>query len=239
MIHFIIKFIFIYVISMIPSLLLFNRGKKRLGTFLLLIMAFLIISPFWVHSDTIEKWFLAFALIIWLAQISYIIILFIKIKSQPLEVPVIADIQKMSLASKVERLGTFIYDIVFMFVFLAVFMIFMQIIFQIFSWGDAFDTVKQFSNKYEHLFIMILLLFYYVPQEVFFGKTVGKRIMKTKVVNEDGSELKWTSAIIRTLCRLIPLDPFSFIFPFFISDLSRPIGWHDRISKTKVISYEI
>ena len=78
---------------------------------------------------------------------------------------------------------------------------------------------------------LIFALFYYVPQEANNGRTLGKLIMKTKAVSEDGSPLSFAQAIARTLCRLIPFEAFSF----FGGD-GFPRGWHDKIPKTRVVS---
>ena len=82
-----------------------------------------------------------------------------------------------------------------------------------------------------HLILGALMMFiYYFPQEVIFGRTLGKLFTKTKVVNEDGSPLRFGRALGRTLCRFIPFDVFSY--------MASPIGWHDKISKTRVVPVE-
>jgi uncharacterized RDD family membrane protein YckC len=151
----------------------------------------------------------------------------------------VEDIHNVRLASKVERIGTYIYDLVFIGVFYCILALSGGILCHIFSVENLFVIVGKLFDNNKTLFIIILSLLYYVPQEALSGKTIGKRIMKTKVVNEDGSRVTLFVAFIRTLCRFIPFDQFSFIFPLFVSDLSKPIGWHDKLSKTKVISYEV
>jgi uncharacterized RDD family membrane protein YckC len=54
-------------------------------------------------------------------------------------------------------------------------------------------------------------LIYYVAQEALWSRTLGKLITGTKVVNEDGSKLTFGRALGRTLCRLIPFEPLSFL----------------------------
>lgn len=68
---------------------------------------------------------------------------------------------------------------------------------------------------------------YYIAMEVLFQKTLGKFITKTKVVTINGQKPKEQEIVLRTLCRMIPFDNFSFLF-------SRN-GWHDQFSKTRVI----
>lgn len=75
----------------------------------------------------------------------------------------------------------------------------------------------------------ILLQFvYYTVLEGWIGKTAGKIVTKTKVVyEEDESEISFSTAMIRSLCRLIPFEPFSFLFSY--------TGGHDYLSKTRVV----
>lgn len=77
----------------------------------------------------------------------------------------------------------------------------------------------------------IIFLTYYIAQEALFGKTLGKRIMGTKVVSTDGSKLSLGQVISRTLCRFIPFEAFTFL-----GNKGVPYGWHDKIPKTKVIT---
>jgi hypothetical protein len=78
---------------------------------------------------------------------------------------------------------------------------------------------------------IIISFLYYLPQEAFSGRTLGKMITGTRAVNEDGTKLTFGRALGRTLCRYIPFEAFSFL-----GGNGRPRGWHDRISRTKVIS---
>lgn len=70
-------------------------------------------------------------------------------------------------------------------------------------------------------------LLYYVVLEIFFQQTLGKFITGTKVVTLDGKKPGIKIIILRSLCRLIPLDKFSFLFT--------RRGFHDYLSGTTVI----
>lgn len=74
---------------------------------------------------------------------------------------------------------------------------------------------------------LVLFLFYYTIFEHTFSKTPGKFITKTILLTEDGNRPSFQTVLIRSLCRLIPFDAFSFLF----SDS----GWHDKFSKTIVV----
>lgn len=87
-------------------------------------------------------------------------------------------------------------------------------------------------NKYmaqedlKYIMISVYYLYYFI-MEWTTGQTVGKMITKSKVVTSDTQEKPSASSIfIRTLCRLIPVDFFSYLFI--------PIGIHDRLSKTEL-----
>jgi uncharacterized RDD family membrane protein YckC len=83
-------------------------------------------------------------------------------------------------------------------------------------------------EKIPHLVLGFASSFiYYSVQEGFFGRTLGKLLTHTKVVNEDGSPLTLWRGFIRTLCRFIPLDALSYLVD--------PVGWHDVVSKTRVV----
>jgi uncharacterized RDD family membrane protein YckC len=65
--------------------------------------------------------------------------------------------------------------------------------------------------------------------ELFRGRGLSKLLTGTQAVMLDGSPLTVRSAFTRSLCRLIPFEPFSFLG-------SEPRGWHDTITQTRVIN---
>ena len=60
------------------------------------------------------------------------------------------------------------------------------------------------------------------------GRTIAKYITQTKVVMEDGTTPKASDIVLRSLCRLIPFNVFSFLG-------AEGRGWHDSISNTYVV----
>lgn len=70
--------------------------------------------------------------------------------------------------------------------------------------------------------------FYYLIFEGVFKTTLGKLITKTKIIRLDNEEVNIVDILLRTLCRFIPLEQLSFL-------ADKPIGWHDRISETRII----
>ena len=83
------------------------------------------------------------------------------------------------------------------------------------------------------LLSIALFVGYYVVFEYFFkGKTIGKLITRSRAVTNDNATMSFKTTLIRSLSRIIPFEPLSFFG-------SRPdSGWHDQISKSKVIMDE-
>lgn len=72
------------------------------------------------------------------------------------------------------------------------------------------------------------LLYYWLCESFLGGRTLGKLITGTKVLNQDGSPARPEEILIRTLIRLIPFEVFSI---FSTNGL-----WHDDWSETMVIN---
>jgi uncharacterized RDD family membrane protein YckC len=71
------------------------------------------------------------------------------------------------------------------------------------------------------------LIYYTLSEKAFKGRTLGKFLTGTRAIRDDGQEITWKDAILRSLCRMIPFETLSgFAY--------RP--WHDSLTKTTVIS---
>jgi uncharacterized RDD family membrane protein YckC len=70
---------------------------------------------------------------------------------------------------------------------------------------------------------------YYLVLETSLRATVGKLVTGVRVVSEDGKRASFGQILGRTLSRFIPFEPFSFLFD------ARAVGWHDSLSRTRVI----
>jgi len=128
----------------------------------------------------------------------------------------LGDQSKLLLASSGQRFGNYIID--------GIFRVFIILI----IWPSSLSHFPLQMN--DIVVIMMVALFYYVPFEAFWGRTIGKLITGTKAVNHNGDSLTFWKAVGRTLCRFIPFEAFTFLSG------RRPEGWHDRITKTKVVS---
>lgn len=78
------------------------------------------------------------------------------------------------------------------------------------------------------LFSFAIFVGYYVVLEGVFGVTVGKLITGTRVVDKSGNKPSFGAVLGRTLVRLVPFEPFSFLG-------SSAGGWHDQWSSTRVV----
>lgn len=124
------------------------------------------------------------------------------------------------IASTGQRLANFFLDIIFVYIFSFLLGIFLVIV-----------EMELILETYSEFWLGVLIYFtYYVNLEVFLnGRTIAKFITGTKAVNKDGSKLTIGRAFGRTICRNIPFEAFSFFG-------NRPIGWHDKLPGTIVIS---
>lgn len=77
---------------------------------------------------------------------------------------------------------------------------------------------------------LIAFFLYFVFMEHRYQKTIGKFLTKTRVVMSDGTQPKLNDILMRTICRLIPLDRVSYLFT--------KNGFHDRFSNTTVVKEE-
>lgn len=83
-------------------------------------------------------------------------------------------------------------------------------------------------KEHNYLFGAIVIFVIYFLQEFIFGKTLGKLITGTHVVDAKGNKPTFWQFVGRTLSRMIPFESISFLF-------SEKRGWHDTISDTYVI----
>ena len=78
--------------------------------------------------------------------------------------------------------------------------------------------------------LLIAFFLYFAFMEYKYQKTIGKFLTRSKVMMSDGRRPELNEIMLRTACRLIPLDRISFLFS--------KNGFHDRLSDTIVIKEE-
>ena len=70
------------------------------------------------------------------------------------------------------------------------------------------------------------ILYYTICEKLFRGYTLGKLITGTRAIRQDGNELTFKNALLRSLSRLVPFELFSGF---------NTLTWHDDWTKTMVI----
>lgn len=96
--------------------------------------------------------------------------------------------------------------------------------------NDAFIRWTVSGSVSVNLASIGFYLVYYFLFETFTARTLAKFITGTIVIDEFGEKPSARTVLIRTLCRLIPFEHFSFL---------GDRGWHDSISKTYVVKKHI
>lgn len=101
----------------------------------------------------------------------------------------------------------------------------------IFAFWDKFISTKPDNLLLIALFIQFVpFVLYFFLSEFFFSLTIGKRILKLRVIT-NSSKNKFISIFIRIISRLIPFDLITFLF------LNNKL-LHDHLSETTVITDE-
>ena len=77
------------------------------------------------------------------------------------------------------------------------------------------------------LSIINYLIYYSICEKAFRGYTLGKLITGTRAIRQDGQELSFRNAFLRSLSRIVPFEAFSIWGENGL--------WHDRWTKTMVI----
>ncbi|SFF31605.1 RDD family protein [Sunxiuqinia elliptica] len=131
-------------------------------------------------------------------------------------------------ASQSKRFANYLIDLVFYLIFSFFFGIILGLILVLFS-PDSLWIFEEDNRLINYALGVIAGMIYYSTLEIVCGRTPAKFITKTKVVDEHGEQPKISTILVRSLCRFIPFEPFSFLG-------SEGSGWHDRLSKTKVIN---
>lgn len=134
-------------------------------------------------------------------------------------VDAVAPTRPTVLASKGRRLGTLVAD--YLGYFLGSFL--MGILIDLIFGERGLEFISSVPN---FVLGLVVMLAYYIFFEGVWARTPGKLLFGTIVVTESGHKPSFLQVITRTLCRFIPFEAFSFF---------GTLGWHDRISRTRVI----
>jgi uncharacterized RDD family membrane protein YckC len=113
-------------------------------------------------------------------------------------------------ASVGERMLAYLLDLLIM---AAYYTAIYYLIFNLLGFGDVVDAMDPWSGRAIHGIISLPILFYALWQEVMFeGQTIGKRIMKIKVIKIDGYQASFSDYVIRWMFRIVEITfPLSFV----------------------------
>ncbi len=124
-----------------------------------------------------------------------------------------------NLASAGKRFANYIIDMIAIIVFYFAVIVFFGVM----------GGIDEGALVGMQLLIYPLMILYYAIFEASSGKTLGKLITGTKVVNMEGKNISFGQALGRSVSRFIPFEAFSFFG-------SQAIGWHDSLPNTRVIN---
>lgn len=123
--------------------------------------------------------------------------------------------------SKGIRFGEFVVDYILFFLFSVLVGALIGLLF-----GDA--GVAAVTAVPDFLLGTAFMFAYYSFFEGIWARSPGKWIFRTRVVTDEGLKPTYGKVAVRTVCRFIPFEPFSFLFG--------DRGWHDKLSGTTVVS---
>ena len=132
------------------------------------------------------------------------------------------------LATRGQRFLNFCFDLVFLYIIILSVGTSIILIAEVANEFAVSAWVENLSNGEIAFYSALIMLLYYSLTEIYFSRTIAQLITKTVVVNKDGTKPDIKMLVIRSLCRFIPFEPFSFLG-------TNPRGWHDTFSDTYVV----
>lgn len=132
------------------------------------------------------------------------------------------------LASKWIRFANVIIDYIIRMILGGVIGFILGVISELTGNYTLIDLFFYSGTMMEWVFGYLITIVYYTAIETLTGRSIAKYITNTKVVIYDGSKPTFNEILVRSLCRIIPLEAFSFFG-------ENGKGWHDSLSKTFVV----
>jgi uncharacterized RDD family membrane protein YckC len=132
------------------------------------------------------------------------------------------------LATRGQRFLNFCFDLAFLYIIILSIGTSIVLIAEVTHEFAVSTWVKNLSDGEIVLYSVLIMLLYYSLMEIYFSRTIAQLITKTIVVNKKGIKPDIKMLVIRSLCRFIPFEPFSFLG-------TNTRGWHDTLSETYVV----
>lgn len=152
---------------------------------------------------------------------------------QPVQTDLLQDIQQEIYFQPASTGVRFVNYLIDAFVFYAFFflIVFLIVIAALKSESDVesggFEQSTETGTGLILQYLVYLILYigmYTILEGASKGKTLGKLITRSRAVRRDGTPITWGDAFKRSLCRLVPFEPFSAF----------GIPWHDKWTNTVV-----
>jgi len=129
------------------------------------------------------------------------------------------------LVSQGVRFGYFLIDLVFLYLIQIIIGVLIGLILGVTGNLHLLDEGTAFSI-FLNLSGYLIYFLYYSISEGLGGTSLGKVICGYTVINDRAEKISFGTAMLRSLCRMIPFEAFSCF---------AERGWHDTLSKTYVV----
>ena len=146
------------------------------------------------------------------------------------EAKVYSNFPKFRTASAGKRFANFLIDLVILYILTFMFAFTVAMILAA-VYPDALKYMVEGNVLLNYGFAFVVWSLYYGLLEGGTGRSIGKFVTKTKVVDMNGNIPSYGAIFKRTLSRFIPFEAFSFLG-------SDAVGWHDQISDTRVVEID-
>ena len=133
------------------------------------------------------------------------------------------------LATHGQRFAHYLIDSIFEYILGIVLLVVIASIATVLGNKELIARIGTISQIEATMFLVVVILVYTNVTEILFSRTPAKFITGTIVVYEDGTRPNSDTILIRSACRLIPFEHFSYL-------LTPSRGWHDTLSKTYVVN---
>ena len=132
------------------------------------------------------------------------------------------------LVSGGKRFGNYVIDLIIQYALSYGLGLVAVLLYELFEYDSFYNWISEMGKIEEYLLGWAISFVFYSIFEGLLQRTPGKFITRTRVVMEDGSKPPFGKILLRSVCRFIPFEHFTFF-----GDYSR--GLHDRLSDTYVV----
>jgi len=95
-----------------------------------------------------------------------------------------------------------------------------------------FNHGEAISNKFYSFYLLIIVFIFYGWFWNVSGQTLGMKVWKIRIINENGFNPSWPVSFLRLCFALISIGFFGLGYWW---RLFRPYTWHDHFSQTRII----